>query len=663
MTDDIYETPSTTPNFQTELAAQLADLIPEAIADGKVDVEKLKELLDGDVADSSERFGLFWPGKKRALRAAQEPTTATLKPDFENSKDWDTTQNVFIEGDNLEVLKILQKHYHAKIKMIYIDPPYNTGKDFVYPDNYKEGLDTYLEWTRQVNKEGKKVTTNAETEGRYHSNWLNMMYPRLKLARNLLTDDGVIFISVDDNEVAHLRKVCDEVFGEQNFIASVVWQGGRKNDSRYVSVGHDYLLIYVRNEGWLRENETRWRERKAGVDDALSAAKDIWERSGHDAASATRRFRSWLSTQSNLTPAVSRFKNIDALGRVYNADKDLGWPGGGGPKFDVLHPLTGKPVSVPSTGWRFTEDRLREQIEAGLVEFGPDESKIPRGKTFLDELDEQVVESVFTQIRTTAAQRLARLIGPAIFDFPKDEHVLARWLKLAGGDDKDAIILDFFAGSGSTAHAVMQLNAEDGGRRRSISVQLPEPTPDKSGARKAGFATIADIARERIRRAGDKIREEYEELISKRDVLFDAGFRAYKLSDTNFAKWRLSSDVEEDALQQHLLSLRDSATDDATADDLLTEILLKQGYSLTEDVSPAEVGGLDVRVVRDRDGDVAVLAYLNEHVKPTLEQLRALVDESPTRIIVLEDAFQGDDELKTNLAQLARAKGIELWTA
>ena len=221
MTDEIYETPSTTPNFQTELAAQLADLVPEAIADGKVDVEKLKELLDGDVADGSERFGLFWPGKKRALRAAQEPTTATLKPDFDNSKDWDTTQNVFIEGDNLEVLKILQKHYHAKIKMIYIDPPYNTGNDFVYPDNYKEGLDTYLEWTRQVNEEGKKLSTNADTEGRYHSNWLNMMYPRLKLARNLLTEDGVIFISIDQHEHDNLRRVCAEVFGEGNVLGSV----------------------------------------------------------------------------------------------------------------------------------------------------------------------------------------------------------------------------------------------------------------------------------------------------------------------------------------------------------------------------------------------------------------------------------------------------------
>src|SRR5690554_5716600 len=217
MTDEIYETPSTTLNFRTELAAQLAELVPEAIADGKVDVEKLKELLDGDAADTSERFGLFWPGKKRALRAAQEPTTATLRPDFENSKDWDTTKNVFIEGDNLEVLKILQKHYHAKIKMIYIDPPYNTGKDFVYPDNYKEGLDTYLEWTRQVNEEGKKVTTNADTEGRYHSNCLKLIFRRLKFQRNLLTNDAVSFISIINNESAIFAGLFTESFAEANF--------------------------------------------------------------------------------------------------------------------------------------------------------------------------------------------------------------------------------------------------------------------------------------------------------------------------------------------------------------------------------------------------------------------------------------------------------------
>src|SRR5699024_1211917 len=250
MNDDINHIPSNTPDFQTELAEKLAELAPEAIADGKIDVEKLKELLNGDADESNERFGLFWPGKRRALRAAQQPTTATLKPDVENDKDWDTTYNVFSEGDNLEVLKVMQKHYHGKIKMIYIDPPYNTGKDFVYPDDFKEGLDTYLEWTRQVNEEGQKLSTNSESQGRYHSNWLNMMYPRLKLARNLLTNDGVIFISIDEHEIDNLVKICDEIFGENNHVANFVWKSksGGANDSGAVAVDHEYIVCFSRSK-------------------------------------------------------------------------------------------------------------------------------------------------------------------------------------------------------------------------------------------------------------------------------------------------------------------------------------------------------------------------------------------------------------------------------
>lgn len=253
MADGIYEILSATPDFQTELARRLQELVPEAIADGKVDVAKLTELLATDAAGSNERFGLFWPGKKRALRAAQAPTTATLRPDEVNSKDWATTKNVFIEGDNLEVLKILQKHYHGKIKMIYIDPPYNTGKDFVYPDNYKEGVETYLEWTKQVNGEGKKVSTNSESEGRYHSNWLNMMYPRLKLARNLLTSDGALFVSIDDHEVANLRLVLDSVFGESNFIENYMWESNFRpdNSSRIERENAQHILCYARDKSAL----------------------------------------------------------------------------------------------------------------------------------------------------------------------------------------------------------------------------------------------------------------------------------------------------------------------------------------------------------------------------------------------------------------------------
>ncbi|WP_394255080.1 site-specific DNA-methyltransferase [Pseudoclavibacter helvolus] len=635
MTDEIYETPSTTPNFQTELAAQLADLIPEAIADGKVDVEKLKELLDGDATDGSERFGLFWPGKKRALRAAQEPTTATLKPDFDNSKDWETTQNVFIEGDNLEVLKILQKHYHAKIKLIYIDPPYNTGKDFVYPDNYKEGLDTYLEWTRQVNEEGKKVTTNAETEGRYHSNWLNMMYPRLKLARNLLTDDGVIFVSIGDQELANLQRVMFEVFGEANALPlfTRVTKKSSNNGTTF-SPSTDYVVGFARNIARLRPFSvplTDEQVKSYNRSDERGAYKEIGLFQAALKHGGSRYAITAPDGQRVITPRDLPWRWSEAKLREGLAADQI-----------VFKKTSSSPLLDADTGERaawnvYTKLHLADREEAGLLP-----------KNYSDELQNNL-----------GTRDLRDLNLP--FDFPKPVALVKFLASII--NDPAATVLDLFGGSGTTAQAVMELNVEDGGTRRHILVQLPEPVDEGSDAASQGFRTIADIARTRVVRAGNRIADAATRQLQLEEHSVDLGFRSYKLADTSFSKWRLSSDVEEDALQQHLLSLRDSSTDDATADELLTEILLKQGYSLTEAVSPAEIGGLDVRLVRDRDGDVAVLAYLNEHVKPTLGQLRALVDESPTRIIVLEDAFQGDDELKTNLAQLAKSNGIELWTA
>jgi adenine-specific DNA-methyltransferase len=625
MTDDIYETPSTTPNFQTELAAQLADLIPEAIADGKVDVEKLMELLGSDTADASERFGLFWPGKKRALRAAQEPTTATLKPDFENSKDWDTTQNVFIEGDNLEVLKILQKHYHAKVKLIYIDPPYNTGKDFVYPDNYKEGLDTYLEWTRQVNEEGKKVSTNAETEGRYHSNWLNMMYPRLKLARNMLTDDGAIFVSIDDHEAANLRLLMDTVFGASNYVGEFVWQHSvqPKGYTDTVSLHHNTLFCYRRSAAFELHALERTEEHNVNYKNPDNDPRGPW-RAG------------------------------DVRNALYRPNL----------RYQLPTP-SGKIIDPPENGWRWSRDTMQAKIDSGEVSFSADELKITR-KIYLDTVDGRAVESIWfgreVGVTRDAARELKVLFGGVLpFDTPKPTKLIERMMQVVGAGNSD-IVLDFFAGSGTTGHAVMAANAADGGSRRFVLVQLPEPADETSDAFKAGYRDLAAVTRKRLDLVGLTIVTDLGNQLEGQESI-DVGYRAFQLTDTNFSKWKLSSDVEEDALQQHLLGLRESATDDATIDALLTEILLKQGYSLTETVSAAELAGLDVRLVRDRDGDIAVLAYLDEHTKPTLEQLRTLIDETPTRIIILEDAFHGDDELKTNLTQLAKSKGIEFWTA
>lgn len=637
MSEDAYETPSTSSNFQTELAAQLADLIPEAITDGKVDLDKLRELLGSDTADSSERFGLFWPGKKRALRAAQEPTTATLRPDFEKSKDWDTTQNVFIEGDNLEVLKILQKHYHAKIKLIYIDPPYNTGKDFVYPDNYKEGLDTYLEWTRQVNEEGKKVSTNSETEGRYHSNWLNMMYPRLKLARNLLADDGVIFISIDDNEVSHLRKLCDEVFGEDQFAAQIIWK--KRNtppNDRVIGAQHDYILAYVRKDLSAFNLRLRNEEQVARYKNPDNHVKGPW-------------------VAGDLTSNVK--------GGRYSA----------GLNYAITNPRTGQQFWPANNGnWRFNRQKVEQLILADEIYFGKDDCASPKLKRFLADVKEGITWTTlwdFAPLNTSGSLEMQEHLGsPTIFDSPKPVGLIELILK--AGSTPNCLVLDFFAGSGTTAHAVMELNAEDGGNRHYIQVQLPEPTSAGSEAQRAGLNTIADIGRRRIEVSGSKIQAQLGAVLGARERPLDIGFRAYKLIETNFTKWQVSSEIDPDQLQQHLLGLRDTSNvDDATSDDLLTEILLKQGYALTEKIVPVEIAGLDLRSVLHPQGDTAVLAYLNEHIKPTLDQLRAIVDADPQRMIVLEDAFQGDDELKTNLVQLVKSRGtgkdtdMQLWTA
>ena len=606
------------------LARQLAELAPEVVADGKLDIEKLRELLADDVAEGNERFGLFWPGKQRALRAAQAPTTATLKPDVARSREWDTTQNVFIEGDNLEVLKILQRHYHNRIKLIYIDPPYNTGKDFVYPDNYREGLDTYLEWTRQVNEGGGKVSSNPETAGRYHSNWLNMMYPRLKLARNLLADDGVIFISIDDSEQDNLKKLCNEIFGEGNFMACVSWQKtySPANDKQGIDAMHDYVLVYAKS-GISRVNLLpRTTKQDEAYKNPDNDPRGVWK-----AVDATRAEHRDYAFYPITTPS----------------GKEV-WPARG-------------------RSWVFTRDELPSLLAEGRLWFGKDGGSKPSKKLFLTDVKQGVVPTTWWTHEDAGhndeAKKELKGLFPARlpFDTPKPTRLIRRIMQIATTTGDNGVVLDFFAGSSTTAHAVMQLNAEDGGNRRFIMVQLPEPTPEDSEARKAGFATIADISRKRIELAGEKIRAE---AVGK---VVDVGFRAYTLADTNFSKWRVSSDIAPDKLGQHLLDLRDSANADASADDLLTELLLKLGHSLSERIATQSIAGLEVRVIADDGGKPCLLAYLDERAKPTLEQLRALVDAAPARLIVLEDVFRGDDVLKTNLSQYARSKEVELWTA
>ena len=613
-------------NFRTDLAKKLEELVPEAIADGKVDVVKLKELLAEDAGEPNERFGLFWPGKKQTLRAAQEPTTATLRPAKDESKDWDTTNNIFIEGDNLEVLKVLQKQYHNSIKMIYIDPPYNTGKDFVYPDNFKEGLQNYLEFSQQVDEGNKKISTNTETAGRYHSNWLNMMYPRLKLARNLLTDDGVIFISIDDAEQANLKKICDEIFGEGNFLGSIAWRrfNSQANIGMFAKV-KDYILIYARNITLVDFGRIPLTE---------TAKKEYQYKDEHG--------------------IYARRPCIDSVRGRYVYDIKL--PNG----------------KVLSENWMITKEVFEDEDRRGLIHW-PQNGGNPMRKIYLQDAMKagQIANDFWGSEfgnNKNATEEIKNLFdGKRVFDFPKPSKLLKNIIGLGSATklSNDDVVLDFFSGSATTAHAVMQLNAEDGGNRKYIMVQLPEPTDEKSEAFKAGYKKISDIARERINRAGEKIKVDFADKLAERETPLDVGYRTYKLADTNFTKWQSAPTGDLTELQARLDLMRESSNDNASEEDLLVEVLLKMGLPLTTRTQTVDVDGLHVyQVVAEGDStEGQPVLYLNEHTKPTLDQLRAIItDLTPSKFVILDDAFQGDSQLKTNLVQTCKSYDVELWT-
>ena len=636
-----HQLSGTSPNFRTDLAKKLEELVPEAIADGKVDVVKLKELLAEDAGEPNERFGLFWPGKKQALRAAQDPTTATLKPAKDESKDWDTTNNIFIEGDNLEVLKVLQKQYHNSIKMIYIDPPYNTGKDFVYPDNFKEGLQNYLEFSQQVDEGNKKISTNTETAGRYHSNWLNMMYPRLKLARNLLTDDGVIFISIDDAEQANLKKICDEIFGEGNFMGQMVWHA-RGRSKTPLSIDHEYVFVYARHVSNIvplfdtKGKEASWFgepiERKYANPD--NDPRGLWRDAQH---TVTQK-------KAHYTYSVNRNSGEIQTGVVNNKE----WYG--------------------HRTWMYAPNTIRELFCDNRLYFIDNGDRLAlKVKKFQSE--EESVTSLGGLIQRNdissrhGSEEFDKIMGAGIFDYPKPTSFVMRFLRAATA--KEDIILDFFAGSATTAHAIMQLNAEDGGNRKHIMVQLPEPTDEKSEAFKAGYKKISDIARERINRAGEKIKADFADKLAERETPLDVGYRTYKLADTNFTKWQSAPTGDLTELQARLDLMRESSNDNASEEDLLVEVLLKMGLPLTTRTKTVDIDGLHVhQVVAEGDSSEGQpVLYLNEHVKPTLEQLRAIItDLTPSKFVILDDAFQGDNQLKTNLVQTCKSYDVELWT-
>lgn len=604
--------------------AALKDAFPEAFTEGKIDFEKLRLALGDQVETGRERYGLTWAGKAEAMRAVQIPSTATLVPDRSESVDWDTTKNVFIEGENLEILKLLQKSYCGKVKMIYIDPPYNTGGDFIYPDNYRDSVGNYLRLTGQISGEGQKLTTNTETSGRYHSNWLNMMYPRLFLARNLLREDGVIFISIDDHEVENLRCILDEIFGEENFVATVIWQKvfAPKNTAQFFSEDHDYIVVYGRaKERW----QPTLLERSA-------SAEDRYSNPDNDPRG------SWSSS--------------DLTARNYYSDA----------QYDVTGP-TGK-VFRPSVGsyWRVHIDKFKALNADGRVWWGETGANMPRLKRFLSEVKQGVVPQTLWKHQDVghtqeAKQELLKQVSfeatENVLNSVKPPRLIQRMLQIATSPYEDQIILDFFAGSGSTAHAVVLQNAQDGGQRRFICVQFPEPLPKPESK----LRNIANIATERMRSVGKSYVEEQQNLELKSKP--DAGFRFYRYSTSNFKTWNADYQLANaSAIAEQLRLHTDHVLPDRFQEDVLFEILLKAGYVLTSRIERIGVAGQ--RAFSISDGNLIICLEAPIHA----ETLRCIIglQPKPVQVICLDHAFEGNDQVKTNLKLEMQASGIEFRT-
>ena len=665
------------PDLTDANIAKLLELFPGVATETKdaetgetvrgVDFDLLRqELSDHVVEGPRERYHLDWPGKREAMLAANAPIAKTLRPVRDESVNFDTTQNLFIEGDNLEALKLLQETYLGKVKMIFIDPPYNTGKEFIYDDDFAEDAGDYKLRSGQTDEDGARMVANTEANGRYHSDWLSMMLPRLKLARNLLRDDGVIFIAIDDHEVANLRRVCDEVFGEANFVAQITWEKGRKNDAKLFSVGHEYLICYCRDKSRLKENGTEWREEKPGAPDIWGKYLELREEHRKDDAAISDQLRQWYSDLPKKHPAKkwSRYKRIDKHGPW--RDRDISYPGGDGPRYDVIHPVTKKPCVVPPAGWRFSEpEEMDRQISLGLVEFREDHTSPPFRKVHLKPIEgesqdnDETGEIEFaTQVRGTylykqsqpAVDHLKSIFGAKVFNNPKDHTEISRLVKYVDCSSDGDIVVDFFAGSGSTAEAVSDLVRGDEVSLRYILVQVPESLDDllvkASGAAKkvirSGIRfldefglkhTIAEISKERLRR------------VCARDA--QGGFRVLKIDSSNLKDIHYTPDQ---TAQQSLGNFVDHIKEDRSDEDLLFQVMLDWGVDLGAPIASETIAGHTVWFVAGNALAACFETGLDDGFVKALAQ-RGEAADKPLRV-VFRDAGFADDDAKINAEQI-----------
>lgn len=609
-------------NITSDNIDKIADLFPNCITESEVgengatelrrsiDFDLLKQELSTTIVDGQkERYQLNWPGKRKALLNANAPIAKTLRPCREESVDFDSTENLFIEGDNLDALKLLQETYLAKVKMIYIDPPYNTGNDFIYNDDFAESADEYLLKSEQKDEEGNRLVANTDSNGRFHSDWLSMMYSRLKLARNLLTDDGVIFISIDDNEQASLKRLCDEVFGEDNHFGSFQWRRRQRADNRNqsrVSPDHEFIISYSKsNSSFLKGTMINVDKYKNPDNDPRGPWASI-DLSG--LATATQR--------PNL-----HYDIVD-------------------PKKGFIYPPN------PNRGWSKSKDNVLGMIEEGRILFPKSPSGRPREKKFLKDLQSTVtgystcLDSTIVGFTTNGTREVTELFGGKFFDFPKPINLIREFIDQIS--EKNDIILDFFAGSATTANAIMKLNAEDGGNRKFIMVQLPEECDKKSEAFKVGYETIAEISKERIRRAGNKIKQDNSEKEGIEKL--DTGFRVLKIDSSNMQDVYYKPD---EITQSTLFDTQDNIKPDRTEEDLLFQVLLDWGVDLSLKIVREEIEGENVYFVDEN----ALAACFVTDGKITNEICKIIAERKPLRAVFRDNGFANDD-VKTNVAQI-----------
>lgn len=605
---------------RTVLRNFITQTLPECLTEGRIDFEQLKRALGEWVEAGQERFGLVWPGKSGCMKIIQQPSSATLKPKRTESVDFDATGNVFIEGDNLEVLKLLQKAYFGKIKMIYIDPPYNTGQEFIYPDKYAETLETYLAYTGQADAEGRRFSTNTDAVGRYHSNWLNMMFPRLYLARNLLREDGAIFISIDDHELSRLRELCDQIFGEENFKADIAWQKRytRSNNTVDFTTVVEHILVYAKSEAFEVSLLPRTEEADARYSNPDNDPRGVWKGA------------------SFLNPASPQDR------------PNLCYP--------LRNPNTGDVVHPTTNAWRRSKEAFEELSTDNRLYWGPDgKAPVPSIKMFLSEARGLTPTNFWAHDyagHTDEGTRdLEALIPGKVFNNPKPVQLIRRAIEHACNGPGD-IVLDYFAGSCATAQAVIEANVEDNGSRKFIMVQLPEPADESSNAAKTGFRTIAEIGKERIRRVIKKVRENSEgKLDLEQKAGADLGFKVMNLDRSNFRVWDGGNGAADAESLAHQLELHVDHLDDASApDDIVYEILLKAGFPLSTRVERIKLNGSEVFSIEKG----TLLICLEKEITPEL--IDALAEANPLQVICLDEGFKGNDQLKANAVQTFRAR-------